>query len=320
MNPHTPSAGADQVTDSDQARRFSSVVAAIGAFDGVHRGHQRLLMDMVESAGRQHARSVCITFDPDPQRVVLRTSEALSLCPIADRIHFIEALGVEEVQVWPFTAAVASMSPEEFVSALQQRNPLREVWVGANFGFGRDRIGNADTLLAIGQREGFAVRIAPLVWDGDATISSTRIRDLLRLGHVREAATLLGRRYQIAGNVTDGAKRGRQLGFPTANLVPPSEQLLPAEGVYAGLAHLEGDTHRAVANLGARPTFGESQMLLEVHLLDFKGDLYGQWLRFEFAEHVRSTRRFDSLDDLRTQISRDVEAARGYLAESRPSR
>jgi riboflavin kinase/FMN adenylyltransferase len=314
------SAGADQVTDSDQARRSSGIVAAIGAFDGVHRGHQRLLKDMVASAGRQHARSVCITFDPDPQRVVRRTSEALSLCPIADRIQFIEALGVEEVQVWPFTPEVASMSPEEFVSALQQRNAVREVWVGANFGFGRDRSGNADTLLAIGQRKGFAVRIAPLIWDGDATISSTRIRGLLRLGQVREAATLLGRRYQIAGNVMDGAKRGRQLGFPTANVVPPPEQLLPAEGVYAGLAHLDGNTHRAVANLGARPTFGESQMLLEVHLLDFQGDLYGQWLRFEFAEHVRSTRRFDSLDDLRAQIGRDVEAARGYLAESRLSR
>src|SRR5581483_7821919 len=157
------------------------------------------------------------------------------------------------------------------------------------------------------------------VYDGDRPISSTRIRDLLEAGEVAEAARLLGRPYRLAGEVLGGAQRGRQLGFPTANLVPPPEQVLPAHGVYAGLATVAGVEHPSVANVGSRPTFGEEQPLIEVHLLDFASDIYGRRLAFDFVARVRSVQRFGSLDELRTQIGRDIDRSRELVGLSPPS-
>ncbi|HZS02637.1 MAG TPA: bifunctional riboflavin kinase/FAD synthetase [Chloroflexota bacterium] len=294
--------------------RRPGVVAAIGAFDGLHRGHQVLLRDMVERAASLGARAVCVTFDPDPVQVLHPEVHPRALCSTAERERLIRALGVDEVYVWPFTPAVAQMSPEEFIADLCARYPLTEVWVGVDFGFGRDRAGNVQTLVELGQRYGFGVHARAPVYDGDRPISSTRIRDLLEAGEVAEAARLLGRPYRLAGEVLGGAQRGRQLGFPTANLVPPPEQVLPAHGVYAGLATVAGVEHPSVANVGSRPTFGEEQPLIEVHLLDFSGDLYGQHLAFDFVERVRTIRRFESMDALRAQISADIAGARACLA------
>jgi riboflavin kinase/FMN adenylyltransferase len=289
-------------------------VAAIGAFDGVHRGHQVLLGDMVRRAAELAARSVCVTFDPDPAHVLHPEIHPRALCSTAERERLLRSVGVDEVYVWPFTLAVAQMSPDEFVADLCARYPLIEVWVGVDFGFGRDRAGNVQTLVELGQRYGFGVHARAPVYDGDRPISSTRIRDLLEAGEVAEAARLLGRPYRLAGEVLSGAQRGRQLGFPTANLVPPPLQVLPAHGVYAGLAEIAGGVYPSVANVGTRPTFGEEQPLIEVHLLDFGGDLYGQQLAFDFVERVRTIRRFESVDALRAQIADDIAGARVCLA------
>jgi riboflavin kinase/FMN adenylyltransferase len=292
----------------------AGAIAAIGAFDGVHRGHQRLLTDMVARAAALSAQPVCITFDPDPERVVRQDTAPLYLCSVADRVQLIEQLGVREVFIWPFTRAVASMTPDEFVASLCDRYALVEIWVGANFAFGRDRAGSVETLARLGERHGFLVHAAPLVCEGPQAISSSRIREMLRAGAVAEAGRLLGRPYHVGGSVIAGARRGRQLGFPTANLGVPVDRVLPAEGVYAGRARVGGQHHDAVANLGARPTFGEAQMLLEVHLLDFAGDVYDQHLDFDFVAHIRPTRRFSSLEELRAQIARDITDAREKLA------
>jgi riboflavin kinase/FMN adenylyltransferase len=227
----------------------------------------------------------------------------------------IRELGLDDVYVWPFTPAVAQMSPTEFVAALCDLYPLREVWVGVDFAFGRGRTGNVQTLADLGRQYGFAVHPRSPVYDGDRPISSTRIRDLLEAGEVQEAARLLGRAYRLVGEVLSGARRGRQLGFPTANLAAPVDLVVPAYGVYAGRAHVVGAAYAAVANVGSRPTFGEERPLIEVHLLDFAGDLYGQELAFEFIQRVRSIQRFDSLDALQAQIAADVISARERLAE-----
>lgn len=289
-------------------------VAAIGAFDGVHRGHQVLLRDVAARAAELDARSVCVTFDPDPERVLRPEAPPRALCSVAERERLVREVGVDEVYVWPFTASVAQMAPAEFVAELCRHYPLVEVWVGEDFRFGRNRTGTVETLRALGRQHGFAVQARAPVYDGDAPISSTRVRDLLEAGEVAEAARLLGRPYRIAGDVIGGAQRGRQLGFPTANLLPPGGQALPGYGVYAGLATIASGTHPAVANVGSRPTFGEEQPLVEVHLLDFAGELYAQPLAFDFVQRVRTIRRFESLDALRAQIAEDIASARASLA------
>ncbi len=294
------------------------VVAAIGAFDGVHRGHQALLASMAARARALGARSVCVTFDPDPEQVLRPEQAPPALCSTAERARLVAALGVDETYVWPFTPAVAQMSPREFVVALCSRYRLVEVWVGANFGFGHGRSGNVDTLAALGKEYGYTVQVVAPVIDGERPISATRIRGLLAAGEVREAARLLGRYYCLEGEVLSGARRGRQLGFPTANLLPPAGRALPAQGVYAGRAHLDDQVYAAVANVGSRPTFGEEQPLIEVHLLDFTGDVYGQRLAFDFVERVRAVTRFASLEELRAQIARDVARARDLVAVSPP--
>ena len=313
MSAAVPSSG----ESSPAAGWPSGVVAAIGAFDGVHRGHQALLADVVARAAAVNARSVCVTFDPDPERVLRPQVRPRALGSVADRTRLVRELGVDEVYVWPFTPAVAQMTPAEFVAALAQRYPLTEVWVGADFRFGHDRLGTPDTLRDLGRQYGFRVHPVAPVFDGPLPISSTRIRDLVEAGEVAEAARLLGRPYRLAGEVIGGAQRGRQLGFPTANLLPPAGQALPAEGVYAGVATVGESPHLAVANLGSRPTFGEEQPLLEVHLLDYEGDLYGHHLVLDLVDRVRPTRRFESLDALRAQIATDIATARGVLGTHR---
>jgi len=268
---------------------------------------------MVQRAAALGARTVCVTFDPDPAQVLHPNLPPRNLCSTVERERLIEAVGIDEVFVWAFTPEVAQMSPDEFVVGLCGRYPLVEVWVGADFRFGRDRAGNVQSLAELGERHGFAVHARAPVYDGDRPISSTRIRDLLEHGEVAEAARLLGRPYRLAGEVLGGAQRGRQLGFPTANIVPPPSQVLPAHGVYAGLSTIDGGVYPSVTNVGTRPTFGEEKPLIEVHLLEFSGDLYGQQLAFDFVERVRPIRRFDSIDSLRAQIAADIVSARTCL-------
>jgi riboflavin kinase / FMN adenylyltransferase len=265
---------------------------AIGSFDGVHRGHQRVL----DTAGAVGATTTVVTFWPHPRLVLGNQVELLST--LERRLELLEPLGVDEVLVVDFTPEVAALSPEEFANEVLRRLGTATVVVGENFRFGRAAAGDAALL----ERLGFDVRSVPLL-EG---VSSTRIRALLRSGDVVAAAELLGRPPELDGTVVLGDRRGGTLGYPTANLAPPPELLIPAYGIYAGAAR----GHRAAVSIGVNPHYGGDERRIEPYLLDFEGDLYGQRLLVELWLRLRDERAFASEAELVAQIAGDVEATR----------
>jgi len=294
---------------------------AIGVFDGVHRGHEHLIREMVSQAAADGLAPACITFDPDPEVVLHPERRQLALSTVEDRTRRLLDLGVTSVEVVPFTHAIAVQSPEEFLSDLRARYDLRALWVGSDFALGRERTGTIAMLRGIGAGSGFQVVVVePLLHEG-RRISATWIREALVQSDVGLCVELLGRPYCIRGSVVAGMSRGRQLGFPTANVLPSEGRALPADGVYlvrvlavptpratpeeAGTANRYG-----VVNLGPRPTFDEHERLIETHILDYDGEIYGADLDVCFLERIRAIRRFDGVDELRAQIQRDVRTAR----------
>jgi riboflavin kinase/FMN adenylyltransferase len=306
------------------------VALTIGVFDGVHRGHQDLIRRMVTAAKRDNVGSVSVTFDPDPEVVLRPEHRHLALSTMEERTAQLISLGVDHVEIVPFTPAVASQSPEEFIDGLCASYRLQSLWVAADFALGRGRTGTVERLRGIGRDHGFEVTAVDLLAKDGRPISATWIREALALGDVRLAADLLGRPYCLAGRVAPGAQRGRTLGFPTANIVPPPGRALPADGVY--FVQVSGPGIEAarqnvggrplpcgVVNLGGRPTFDETERLLETHILDFEGELYESQLEVCFLEQLRGIQRFSSVDELREAIQRDVAAARQLLRASSPS-
>jgi riboflavin kinase/FMN adenylyltransferase len=286
------------------------VVATIGAFDGIHRGHHLLLGQVVERAHTLDLPSVCVTFDPHPDLVLYPDRHLTYLTDRVEKERVLRQLGLDDVLVIEFTHELSMLNPEEFLGLISEEHPLAELWVGSDFALGRGRSGTIAALAELGRIQGFALHVVPPQRSDREVISSTFIRSLLTQGNVRHANRLLGRRYRISGVVETGAARGRQLGFPTANIRPDPKRALPADGVYAAVVPLDGVEHRAVANLGSRPTFKEGERLLEVHLLDTKQDLYGRTLDVDFVDRLRDVQRFESIDALREQIARDADAAR----------
>jgi riboflavin kinase/FMN adenylyltransferase len=294
-------------------------ILTVGNFDGVHLGHRAILDTVIARARAHGGPAVVYTFDPHP-RSVLQPERAPGLLTTLDqKRELLEAAGVDVLIVESFTREFAQLAPERFVREwLHARVGPREVYVGYDFHFGRDRLGSMQMLTELGPKLGFSVTIIPEVTVRGSDLNSTRIRELLQSGDVEEAAALLGRSYAVRGEVIRGEQRGRTLGFATANLAPPN--VLPAAGVYAGWVRrigAGGERTRiaAVANVGVRPTFGtQGRVLLEAHLLDFQGDLYAQSLEFAFAARLRAERRFEGPDALRAQIARDIAAARERLA------
>ena len=287
-----------------------AVVATIGAFDGIHRGHQLLLGQVVERARYLGLESLCVTFDPHPDIVLYPDRRLTYLSDRAEKERILDGLGLDHVLVFEFTRELSMLRAEEFLGIIRERHELAELWVGSDFALGRDRSGTITALAEIGRVDGFALHVVPPQKVDREVISSTAIRNLLAEGNVRHANRLLGRRYRISGPVEQGAARGRQLGWPTANIRPDPRRTLPADGVYLAVVPLDATEWRAVVNLGSRPTFQEGERLLEVHLLGFDGDLYGRELAVELVDRIRDVRRFESVDALREQIARDAAAAR----------
>ena len=288
---------------------------AIGVFDGVHRGHHDIVGQMVEQSKREGLPAVCLTFDPDPDEVLHPERRPQALASVPERVELLKSIGVSSVDVLAFTAEIANRSAEEFLKWVRREYDVRGLWGGSDFALGRGREGTIDALRGIGASLGFEVhRVEPLV-EGGRVVSSTWIRELLREGDVRMAAKLLGRNYGLRAEVVSGAQRGRDLGFPTANMVLPPGRVLPADGVYFVEVERNGTWLRGVSSLGPRPTFGEEEPLLETYILDFEGDVYGDLLEVRFVERIRALARFESVQDLRSEIGRDVERARKLAAE-----
>jgi riboflavin kinase / FMN adenylyltransferase len=296
--------------------RLSRVVLTLGNFDGLHRGHQAILQRALAAAAAIDGQVVALTFHPHPMAVVAPQRAPASIQSLHDRLAMLRVLGVPVVVLQRFTPVFAQLEPEAFVREfLGQRLELRHVVVGYDVNFGRNRSGSAETLRTLGAALGFQVDVVGAVQTDDGlVVSSSAIRRALAAGEVDVVARLLGRPHLLRGRVAVGDRRGRTLGFPTANLQLPPRLLIPADGVYAGWVPLDGARLPAVLNIGMRPTFGGLRRTIEVHCLDWSGDLYGQWLGIELVARLRGEQRFTGPAALVQQIAADVAQARAVLA------
>ena len=291
--------------------RWDRPVLALGNFDGLHRGHRKILERVQRVAHERCAMSVVMTFDPHPPRVVRPDKAPALLMTKAQKLEALATAGVQGTAIVRFTPELSHWDPEMFVrTVLVDWLHVAEVWVGANFLFGHDRAGNFSSLRALGARYGFkAEKIDPVRYK-DFVVSSTRIRRLVSEGRVDEAGALLGHEYYVDGTVMHGAQRGRTLGFPTANLCTENE-LLPPLGVYATTMRIGEIVHPSITNVGTRPTVDDSgRVVVETHVLNLDRDLYGQSIRVGFVQRLRDERAFESLDALRAQIDADCHRAR----------
>jgi riboflavin kinase/FMN adenylyltransferase len=297
--------------DDQRPARWTQPVLALGNFDGVHRGHRKILDRVRRAANERGATAVVMTFDPHPPRVVRPDKAPPLLMTTAQKLEAIEAAGLQGAAIVRFTLELSRWEPEAFVrAALVDWLRVAEVWVGANFLFGHDRAGNFSLLRTLGGRLGFkAEKIDPVRYK-DFVVSSTRIRRLIGEGRVDEAGALLGHQYYIDGLVTQGDRRGRTIGFPTANLCTENE-LLPPHGVYATTSTIDSVVRPSVTNVGVRPTVDASgRTVVETHVFNLQQDLYGQSIRVGFVQRIRDERTFESLDALRAQIGADCDRAR----------
>jgi riboflavin kinase/FMN adenylyltransferase len=286
---------------------------ALGVFDGVHLAHRAILATGVARARAAAIQALACTFDPHPAQVLQPKSAPVPISTPRERLELIAQAGVDATVVLAFTPGLAAVEAEAFVKdVLVDRLRVRDVVVGYNHRFGRGARGDARLLQALAERLGFRAHVVPPLMIDGVPVSSTEIRSALNAGDLERAARYLGRLYAIVGDVVQGAGRGRTLGFPTANLRPDRELLIPP-GVYAGRMQVEGESHSAVVNIGVRPTFGEQTLVVEAHVLDFSASLYGRAVRLAFVSRLREERKFPDLDALRAQIGRDIEAARERL-------
>ncbi len=293
-------------------------VVAIGNFDGVHRGHQAVIDEAGRIAERDGAPHVVLTFEPHPRHFFNPGGQAFRLTSLRSKAHQIEAHGVDALVVLRFDAAFAAMSAGDFVSQVLARGlAARHVVVGYDFVFGHGRAGNAERLAAMAPEHGFALSAVEAVAAEGEVYSSSRIRVALENANPGLATELLGHWWEMEGRVVGGARRGHQLGFPTANLRLRGF-LQPALGIYAvraGLSAAEGVAWRdGVASFGRRPTFGGTEPVLEIHLFDFAGDLYGRHMRVAFVDYIREEKKFDDIEELKREMASDCEIARGILA------
>jgi riboflavin kinase/FMN adenylyltransferase len=304
------------VTFPDSPRpKWRKVIAALGNFDGLHRGHIKLIEQVRRRAGERSGTPVAMIFDPHPPRVLRPDKAPPLLMTIEQKIEGFERAGLRGVAVVRFTTDLSRWEPETFVeTVLVDWLRVSEVWVGENFLFGRDRSGTFTLLRTLGEDRGFRTEKIDPVRYKDFVVSSTRIRHLIAEGRVDEAGALLGHHYFIDGEVVHGDGRGRELGFPTANLQSTNE-LLPAFGIYATLAVIEGVTHPAVTSVGVRPTIGDGKLTVETFLLDGPQNLYGKRLRLAFVKWIREELKFDDLAALKARIADDCARAAEILGK-----
>ena len=296
--------------------RLHNAWLTIGIFDGVHRGHQEILRPLVSGAYAAGEPAVVLTFTPHPAVVLGGKTDFKCLTTPDERVALLESFGLDVVITQTFDRALADQTAEEFMHRLARTLGLRHLFVGYDTALGRGREGNAARLTEIGTDLGYTVQVVPPLKDKAGIISSTRIRTAITAGKVSAAASDLGRYFSVTGPVIHGDRRGRTINVPTANIQIPAGKVLPAYGIYACWAWVNGQRHPAATSIGIRPTFFTTNPpapTIEAHLLDFKRDLYGQPIRLEFVEYLRPEERYDSVEELQEQINRDIEKTREIL-------
>jgi riboflavin kinase/FMN adenylyltransferase len=303
----------DEISDD-----FRGAVATIGNFDGVHLGHQYIFQKVIHHARQEKSRAVVITFEPHPKMVLHPERKPFYLITsLEEKIARIAETGMDGLLLIPFSLEFSHTTAREFVrSILWDRLRISKIYIGHDYTFGRGREGNETSLAVAGEQLGFAVEVVSAFKVGEAVISSTLTRNMILEGRVKEAALYLGRPYNLSGEVISGHRRGRDLGFPTANL-RPDKALIPARGIYAVRLLLEGKARQGVLNIGFNPTFSDNALSVEVHIFDFDEDIYGKRLEILFIDRIRDEMKFDGPAQLVEQIRRDVETAGKILSARR---
>lgn len=293
---------------------FAAPSVALGNFDGVHLGHREIITRTVDRAHRKGRDAVVYTFDPHPRLVLSKAPDVPRITSPRERADILEFLGIDVLILAEFTVEFAAQTPDAFVeNVLVEELGIKHVFVGSNYRFGKGRAGTPETLKQMAPVFGFTCHVVPPVSLGNVIVSSSKIREHLMAGEIRQANQLLGREFTIEGRVIHGHHRGKGLGFPTANL-KPEVKLHPPEGVYAVYCRVGETIHRGVMNIGFNPTFQDRRVSYEVHILDFDQDLYGQTIRVYLVERLRPEMTFSSVEDLKAQIGRDVEKGREILS------
>lgn len=301
-----------QQLESLDGVNLQHVWLTIGSFDGVHLGHQALIRDLSSSAHSGGALAVVLTFHPHPSVVLRGRQGAFYLTTTDERATLLSELGTDVVITHPFTIEVARTSARDFIAYLKSHLAFQQLWVGHDFALGRGREGNVDTLKLLGEEFDYQLHIVQPVKFSGQIISSSQIRSLLLEGNIELPKQLLGKPYRLSGLVVQGDGRGRRIGIPTANLETGNDKLVPGAGVYACRVEIDDNQWPAAVNIGVRPTFdGPDQLThVEAHLLDYSGDLYGQHLRVDFISRLRGEQRFPNVQELITQVQRDIERTR----------
>ena len=292
-----------------------NMLLSVGVFDGVHLGHQKLLTHLRDEARTKRLLSGVITFKSHPEVVLTGENKLLWLNDLDTRIALLRNLGIDVVVALPFSSELARLTARRFVQLLQQHLKMRGLIIGPDFALGRNREGNAEELRILGRQMGFSVEVIPEVVIDGLVVSSSTIRRALAQGDMKKVEKLIGRLFSLSGQVVSGDRRGRDLGFPTANLDLKPDQALPGDGVYATITHTNDYSLPSITNIGVRPTFGGRKRVVETYILDFEGDLLGRRLTIDLVDKQRDEKRFDTVEELKAQMIRDVEQTRQVLSE-----
>ncbi|MBN2044273.1 MAG: bifunctional riboflavin kinase/FAD synthetase [Anaerolineales bacterium] len=290
----------------------------IGSYDGVHLGHQQIIHQITAGAHQAGAPAVVLTFFPHPAIVLRGPRDSFYLTLPEEKAELLGEMGVDEVITYPFSRQTSETEPEDFIRMLITHLGFSHLWVGYDFALGKDRKGDVETLISIGEKYGFVVHVIEAYQQDGEVVSSSRVRQAVEAGRIMAANRLLGNRFTIRGKVIPGDGRGSTIGIPTANLAVARERAVPGPGVYVCLATVEGETYPAVTNIGVRPTFEDAPVAprIETHILDFSGDIYGSEISLAFVDFLRPEQKFSGVDQLVAQIRADIAQGREILTNT----